>query len=249
MSYFVIYLDDIAELKTRRGNSNVDVLGTILGVDYPNDEDFIVYRWYDSSTATPDDYEIVASVIGDPNVGRWMRINNAQLPQVNSDWNSTDGPSKILNKPTLFSGSYTDLTNKPTIPAAQVQTDWNAVSGISVIANRPSLVAVATSGNYNDLNNKPTIQAIQRTRVQTDSSGVYTWTFPNDYGGSVIPVVSVAVEDNTSGAIWSSKITAVNHSSVSVQLSKTVPTTILGISVLGTVSSPQAYIHLTAVAP
>lgn len=26
------------------------------------------------------------------------------------------------------SGSYSDLSNKPTIPAAQVQTDWNATS-------------------------------------------------------------------------------------------------------------------------
>ncbi len=38
---------------------------------------------------------------------------------VQSDWNETDASadSHILNKPTLFSGSYTDLTNKPTIPA------------------------------------------------------------------------------------------------------------------------------------
>lgn len=36
--------------------------------------------------------------------------------QVNSDWNATTGKAEILNKPTLFSGSYTDLTNKPTIP-------------------------------------------------------------------------------------------------------------------------------------
>ena len=40
--------------------------------------------------------------------------------QVNSDWNSNSGKSQILNKPNLSvvatSGSYTDLTNKPTIP-------------------------------------------------------------------------------------------------------------------------------------
>lgn len=35
-------------------------------------------------------------------------------------------------------GSYTDLSNKPTIPAAQVQTNWNAASGISSIANKPA---------------------------------------------------------------------------------------------------------------
>lgn len=35
--------------------------------------------------------------------------------QVNSDWNSTTGLSQILNKPVLFSGSYTDLSNKPVL--------------------------------------------------------------------------------------------------------------------------------------
>ena len=38
------------------------------------------------------------------------------VAQVNSDWNATSGKAQILNKPTLFSGSYSDLTNKPTIP-------------------------------------------------------------------------------------------------------------------------------------
>jgi len=37
-------------------------------------------------------------------------------PQVQTDWNATTGLGVILNKPTLFSGSYVDLTNKPTIP-------------------------------------------------------------------------------------------------------------------------------------
>lgn len=34
--------------------------------------------------------------------------------QVNSDWNASSGVAQILNKPSLFSGSWTDLTNKPT---------------------------------------------------------------------------------------------------------------------------------------
>lgn len=49
--------------------------------------------------------------------------------QVNSDWNATEGKAEILNKPTLFSGDYEDLTNKPTL----------------------------FSGDYNDLTNTPTI--------------------------------------------------------------------------------------------
>lgn len=40
-----------------------------------------------------------------------------------------------------FSGSYNDLSDKPTIPAAQVQSDWNAVSGVAQILNKPSMTA------------------------------------------------------------------------------------------------------------
>lgn len=118
----------------------------------------------------------------------------AQTPaQVNSDWNAASGAAQILNKPTLAtvatSGSYNDLSNKPSIPAAQIQSDWNqtndqavdfiknkptipaaqvnadwtASSGVSQILNKPTLATVATSGSYNDLSNKPTIPTVDQT--------------------------------------------------------------------------------------
>ena len=43
-------------------------------------------------------------------------ISTGAEANVNADWNSGSGSSQILNKPTLFSGSYNDLSNKPTIP-------------------------------------------------------------------------------------------------------------------------------------
>ena len=45
------------------------------------------------------------------------------------------------------SGSYNDLTNKPTIPAAQVNSDWNATSGKAQILNKPTLGAMAAKNN------------------------------------------------------------------------------------------------------
>lgn len=44
------------------------------------------------------------------------------------------------------SGSYNDLTNKPTIPAAQVQSDWNQSnsSAVDYIKNKPSIPVVPT---------------------------------------------------------------------------------------------------------
>ena len=44
-------------------------------------------------------------------------------------------------------GSYNDLTNKPTIPAAQVQPDWNATTGMGAIKNKPTLGALASKAS------------------------------------------------------------------------------------------------------
>ena len=40
-------------------------------------------------------------------------------------------------------GNYEDLTNKPTIPAAQVNADWNAASGVAQILNKPTIPDVS----------------------------------------------------------------------------------------------------------
>ena len=73
----------------------------------------------------------------------------------------SDGTSTYVEADDLAtvatSGSYTDLTNTPTIPAAQVNSDWNASSGVAEILNKPTLATVATSGSYNDLTDTPTI--------------------------------------------------------------------------------------------
>ena len=60
-------------------------------------------------------------------------------------------------------GSYSDLSNKPSIPAAQVNSDWNAVSGVSQILNKPNLATVATTGAYSDLSGTPTIPTVDQT--------------------------------------------------------------------------------------
>lgn len=54
------------------------------------------------------------------------------------------------------------ILNKPTIPSAQVQSDWNEAdsSAVDYIKNKPNLATVATSGSYTDLSNKPTIPTV-----------------------------------------------------------------------------------------
>jgi hypothetical protein len=91
---------------------------------------------------------------------------------VNSDWNAVGGVAEILNKPNLAavatSGSYTDLINQPSIPAAQVNSDWNSVSGVSEILNKPTIPAAQIQSDWTQANNaavdfiknKPTIPSI-----------------------------------------------------------------------------------------
>jgi hypothetical protein len=59
------------------------------------------------------------------------------------------------------SGSYNDLTNKPSIPAAQVNSDWSAVSGVARILNKPTLGALAAKSSVDystlEVTNKPTL--------------------------------------------------------------------------------------------
>lgn len=49
----------------------------------------------------------------------------------------------LTGKPTFATvattGAYSDLSGKPTIPAAQVNSDWNASSGLAQILNKPTL--------------------------------------------------------------------------------------------------------------
>lgn len=106
-------------------------------------------------------------------------------------------------KAVAFSGSYDDLTNKPTIPAAQVQSDWNetdntkvdfiknkpsipaaqvnsdwnATSGVAQILNKPSLAAVATSGAYSDLTGTPTIPTVNNSTITIKKNGTTVDSF------------------------------------------------------------------------
>jgi len=100
--------------------------------------------------------------------------------QVQADWAQTNNQAVdfIKNKPNLAtvatSGSYEDLSDKPSIPAPQVQADWTEADNTQAdyIKNKPNLATVATSGSYDDLSNKPSIPAAQVNSDWNASSGV-----------------------------------------------------------------------------
>ena len=94
----------------------------------------------------------------DPQVKLWVDTEAQSVGAV--DWND------VGNKPNFAtvaeSGSYNDLTDKPTIPEAPDLTPYAKTADLSTVAtsgsyedltNKPNLF----SGNYEDLTNKPTI--------------------------------------------------------------------------------------------
>lgn len=151
------------------------------------------YKWAAGETVCfvchNDCYLMVEAAMATPTTSGLMSVNDknkldgiAAGAEVNvqANWTESDSSSDayIQNKPSLAtvatSGSYSDLSNKPTIPAAQVQSDWaqTTTTAVDYIKNKPTLATVATSGSYSDLSDKPTIPAAQVNSDWNASSGV-----------------------------------------------------------------------------
>lgn len=85
--------------------------------------------------------------------------NNASIQSVSTDLTelsnglatvATSGSyNDLTDKPTLFSGSYNDLTDKPNLATVATSGSYNDLT------NKPTLATVATSGSYDDLLNRP----------------------------------------------------------------------------------------------
>ena len=113
------------------------------------------------------------------NLGPGLRLNIDGRDILNISYN------QLTNKPTLFSGSYTDLADKPSIPTANSQlindSNYLTESQVVTLLDRDigdfgaSLATVATSGSYNDLLNKPAIPTVP-TNISsfTNDSGYLT---------------------------------------------------------------------------
>ena len=72
-----------------------------------------------------------------------------------------------------FSGSYNDLTNLPTIPAAQVNSDWNAVGTVAEILNKPIIPPQSSV----------TVNPVGTANLEYNASnGQFTYT-PPDFSG------------------------------------------------------------------
>ena len=99
----------------------------------------------DSGFITANDIPDVTET--DPTVPAWAKA--ASKP--------TYTYSEITEKPTLFSGSYEDLTNKPSLATVATSGSYNDLT------NKPTLF----SGSYNDLTDKPTIPSVDGLASET----------------------------------------------------------------------------------
>ena len=125
---------------------------------------------------------------------------------------------------TPFSGSYTDLSNRPTIPAAQVNSDWNASSGAAVILNKPvvppqSSVTTASAGTaalaYNSANGEFTFTPPDLSSFATETY-VTTRGYLTSYT-ETDPIFSASAASNiTTSKIsnWDTSYGWGNHASV-----------------------------------
>ena len=136
--------------------------------------------------------------------------------QANWTQTTTTADDYIKNKPTLAtvatSGSYNDLSNKPTIPASQVQSNWTqtTTTAVDYIKNKPTLAAVATSGSYNDLSNKPTIPTVNNATLTIQKNGTTVKTFTANASSNVTANITVPTKTsdltNDSGFVNSTAI-------------------------------------------
>lgn len=135
-----------------------------------------------------------SSILGGVKIGTGVTISSGVI-------SSTPAWGAVTGKPTFAtvatSGSYADLSNKPTIP-----TQFNPIAGTNItlsgtypnitfsatgtassavawadVTGKPTFATVSTSGSYNDLTNKPSIPA--QVALSAGNNVTITGTYPN----------------------------------------------------------------------
>lgn len=106
-----------------------------------------------------------------------------------------------------FSGDYDDLTNKPTIPAAQVQSDWNQADNTAVdyIKNKPNIPAgvvvdsALSTTSENPVQNKVITGALNNKANSADLASVATSGSYSDLSNA--PYIPTLTYDSATSAL------------------------------------------------
>lgn len=107
----------------------------------------------------------------------------------------------LMNKPTIPAAQIQSdwnqttttakdyIKNKPTIPAAQVQSNWNATSGMGVILNKPTKVSAFTNdANYVTSSSLNTTLASYATQTWVTNKGYATTSAMNTALSNYLPL-------------------------------------------------------------
>lgn len=154
---------DTVELYTRLGFLSFSPYSTYSVGDYVVNEGFL-YKFTSNHPAGQwDDNDVAEATILDyitDYVAKQLSGKQDVIPDLSTIRSGAEAGATAVQPSDLAtvatSGSYNDLLNKPTIPAAQVNSDWNANSGVAQILNKPTIpdvsrkadkVVEATSGD------------------------------------------------------------------------------------------------------
>lgn len=137
---------------------------------------------------------------------------------VNADWNAVSGDAQILNKPTLATvattGSYNDLSDKPTIPTAYTDSDVDTHLNTATATTNQVLSWTGTdydwvdqsgggasldlySENYDTTSTKPTGTGTNAVSIGISSTATNTRSF--SVNGNATSLYSSAIGQNSGG--------------------------------------------------
>lgn len=110
-------------------------------------------------------------------------------------------------------GSYNDLSNKPTIPAAQIQSDWTQSDNtkLDYIKNKPTIPSAQVNSDWNATTgvaailNKPTIPTVNNSTITLTNNGTTVGSFTTNAATSKsidfsTPVITMQSTDPGEGS-------------------------------------------------
>lgn len=139
--------------------------------DWVTTEEYTQIEGVLKDTYTKEEVDEIIDALPASNITTYDIQNwNDKVSNIQADWTATTGDAVILHKPTLAtvatSGSYNDLTNKPTIPTESTVAGWGFIKQTSGGVNSVKV----GSTTYNPTNGVVSLPAYPTTLPASDVS-------------------------------------------------------------------------------
>ena len=153
----------------------------------------------------------------------------------------------LTNKPTLFDGTYASLTGAPILAAVATGGSYNDLTNLpslfsgnySDLSGAPTLATVATSGSYNDLTDKPTIFSGDYNNL-TNKPTLFDGLF-SSLSSTPTTIAGYGITDAMSTSLASGSIFVGNGSNVATPVTMSGDATISNTGVVTVNSDMHAY--------